>query len=381
MKLEKELPEDLEAPPVPDLLRQHLLRKLRGPCKRVKIEAEVKGRSFIQLNAIKLAERTGSAQHPDVDEIAALITSVLYAYHIDKASDDGFTSKYRVIIEIRNPQGKTAISEKQFTIRYAPGADEDDGDGDVLRENALLDDALMMQRQHMDALSAQNSELFERFIELAQMMTAPIQASTDMHANATMMWTNGANMLIQGHQQQFQIQSVQEIEAAKTARVNAILMKFGGPLADLSIGMINGILKKFGAVVPGAAQPQAQAQAQQQPAQAAAAAVEESSGEEEKLDADKILAYACDAFQQSLTSKQRKAMHETFTPAQLKALDAVFCAESNDEVAETWTKASDKIPLDKLMAFASALDSEQQSDFMKLKGMIERHAEKLKGGK
>jgi hypothetical protein len=371
MKLEKELPPDQEVPGVPDLLRTHLSRKLRGPCKRIKIEVAAPGNTFLVLNAIKLAERGAVNTSPDIDEAAALITAVMFSNHIECSGLDGYKGKYRITVEVRNDKGKTPLRELSFLIRYAPG-DTDDGESELLRENAVLEEGLAMHREQMNTMVAQQSEMFEQFMEMSRMMVEPIRASVDMQMQATMMWTNGANLLVEGHKQIYSLESVALAEKAKSDRINALLLKFGGPLADISVKLMGTVLSKFGKAAA------RQADAADEPA--AAQVVSTEAGDDGAIDVDidenTLLAVMCDSFAASLTSKQRKLMHQNMTKSQLEALDMVFCAETNDDVAENWPKAEEKLS-DKVMWFAGILTGEQQADFMKLRGIIQRYIEKL----
>ncbi len=381
MRLEKELPEDAEMPGVPEVLRTNLVRKLKGPCKRVKVEAETDKRTWISLNAIKLAERGAVSQNPDVDAVAELLVRIIHAYHIEHSADANYTHRYRVTIELRNDQGRTPISERPFRFRYAPEEPDDFFESDTVRENAVLEDALAMQRSAYDQMAAQNQELHETVIEFARMMVEPIRASVDMQSSATMQWINGANMLVQGYSQQYQTQSLVIQEEAKSKRVAQILDKLGQPIAELSMGLLGGLMNKFGG--KGNAPP-AQRKREAAPARAEQAADEgegegEAAGEGEaegEVDSDKVLAVVCEAFAMTITPAQRRSMSANMTLEQIAALDAVFAANSNDEVVVGWRRA-EPIVGSKLLWLAGIMTPEQLSDFAKIRAMISRHAEKL----
>lgn len=358
-------------PGVPEVLRTNLVRKLNGPCKRVKVEAETDKNTWIPVNAIKLAERGTVNTNPDVDAVAELLVRIIHAYHVEHSSASNYTHRYRVTVEVRNEQGKTPIVERLFRFRYAPEEGDSFFESDTMRENAVLEDALAMQRSAYDQMAAQNQELHETVLEFARMMVEPIRASVDMQSNATMQWINGANMLVQGYSQQYQTRSIELQEEAKNKRVQQIMDKFGQPLAELSMGLVAGIVGKFagGKAKPSTAAPAASASEKPK---------DEANAEDgdDQVDASKVLAAVCEAFAMTITPAQRRAMSSNMTLEQIAALDAVFASENNDEVVAAWKIAEIKVGL-KLMWLATIMSAEQLSDFQKIRGMISRHQEKL----
>lgn len=381
MKLEKELPADLDAPGVPEIIRQHLTRKLRGPAVRVKVEAERMGKAFTSINAIRLADRGAANSSPDVDAVAELLTKIIHAYHVEHESEDDYLPRYRVTCELRNEKSRTPLSEKSFSIRYTPGQDSEDSD--VLRENDILSQALEVNRETISMQQTMIDDLHQVVLSFAHHMGEPIRASAEISHAATSQWIAGANMLVQGHKQLYDIGAATEAEKGRTARVNALLMKFGGTIDHLSTGLIDFIYDKIGKKAPGTgitaqiknkmtAQPAAAAQPAEGGAQEGGAQPAEGEGAEPAVDEDKVFAVVIEAFARSITPKQRKEMNTHLTKKQLAKLDELFCAENNNEVADHWVAVQEEMGLEKLMWMGSMLDADQQNDFFKIKGWIEK---------
>lgn len=383
MQLEKDIPADLDIPGVPDLLRAHLSRRLRGACKRIKIEAETEPKAYTTINAIKLADRGAVNNAPGLDEAALLVTQVLYAHYVESAGNPEHSGNYRVTVEMRNDKGKTPISEKSFVIRYVPGDPGNDNERELLQENTILSEAIGLNRENMALIQSMNTELFERIMEMSRMMVAPIQASSDMQANATMMWTQGANLLVEGHKNMFNIESVTAIEKAKSDRIATILEKFGGPLAGMSMGLIEAVMKKFGinsamakatAAAASAASPRPDAE-ESAAEQGSSGNDQETHAEEAPIDNDKIFSYMVEGFAMSLSQKQRKSMRENLSKDQMDALENLFCADTNDDVLRLWPLASAALA-DKIGWLAQTLTPEQMGDFMKIRGIVEKNIAK-----
>lgn len=377
MKLEKELPAGSEdIPAVPDILKQHLLRKLRGPAVRVKIEAKTDSASGVSLNAIRLAERGSANNAPDVDEVAELVTRVIHAYHLEHESEDGYTSLFRITCELRSSDNKKPMSQRGFVIRYMPG--HEDEDSELLRENDVLMQSLEMVRENNSSLSVQVSDLHQVVLDFARSMNEPIRASAEMSFNATQQWINGANLLVNAHQQMFNVDAVRISEEAKNKRIEQILGQFGGTLNHLTGGLVDWVMKKVGVRAPPQQQAKPAVQPQQQtdtPASATSGEASEGTAEPEP-DKDKVLGALVGAFSHTITPVQRKAMNNHLTKKMLAALDELFCAESNDDVASAWEAAAAELGMEKLMWLATQLDVEQQNDFNSIRNYIGRYVEK-----
>lgn len=390
-KLEKELPTDgEELPGVPDILRQHLLRKLRGPAVRVKVEAKNSAVSHVPLNSIRLAERGAANTNVDVDVVAELVAKIVHAYHVEHESDEGYLSLFRITCEMRSSENRKPMSERSFVLRYMPG--REDEDSELMRENDVLSQALDSLRESRDSMAVQVADMHQVVLSFAQMMVEPIRASSEMSYHATQQWINGANMLVQGHQQLFNVEAVRTQEEAKTARINAVLAQFGGTIGNLTNGLVDFAFKKFNIgggskrSVPPQADPAARAEAQPSAATDAsgsdgASAESTDAPAEPEVDPNRVLGNLIAAFSSTITPKQRRELNDKLTKKQLSALDNLFCAETNDEVADAWLAAFEALGIEKLMWMNGMLEVDQQNDFNAIRSYVTRYSQKREADK
>lgn len=388
MHFENGINPDLEIPGVPGLIRANLLRRAQGQIARVLLEHEASRGVWSRVNILKIGgtggggKRQALQQDPEsVDELSEAVVRMMHAHWSDNKDQDGYIPQYKIIVEAKADSTR-GVTRNYFFFKYAPGESDQQAERMEELETQWAMQAMEMQRSQIDTLTVQNQQLHDTVIKLAELSSAPVNAAVDMFNQGVGIFTSGANMLVEAQRTQFSTEAVKIEQEAKNKRIERVMGVVEKPLATMFGQFSTWAVKKWldggDDVIETTAQEQprvadvTQAQPVAADAQAQSAAVEEAEPEHP-------LAMMFEAFGATITPKQRKDMNEHLTKVQVRLLDELFCAPTDDGALAAWDAAVADMPAEKWVWLAGQLAEDQSENLNKARTIVTRiKAELLK---
>lgn len=365
MQLETEVNVDVEIPGMPEIVRINTLRKLNIPgstVSRVVIEREAGKGIWSKINVIRLKGK--SADEPaTIDEVSEAIVRIMHLDWLEKHDTDSYHNQYKMTFEARTTAKTSATNRLRtyFLYRYTPGEEDENAQRMEDIETQWAMQAMEMQRGQIDSLTLQNQQLHETVIKLAELSSAPVNAAVDMFNQGVGIFTSGASMLVEAQKTQYSAESVRIIEEAKNKRIERVMGVVEKPLALMFGQFSTWAVKKWLGGDP--------AEADEKPVIDAEA---KDAGPAQDAEPEHPLAMMFEAFGATITPKQRMDMNEALTKPQVRILDELFCAKSDEGALEAWDNSVSHMPAEKWIWLSQQLTDEQNENMRKARAIVQK---------
>ncbi len=362
---------------VPQRLR-HLLNQNLRKATRLVVNENVGDGQAPKVNGFRLTNTHGGLPDEGVDEIAQAVTAVMHIAWRDQETEDpeiGMPPMAFIVVcehtTKNNGTKKGKRTRLSFTYVYK---------GDLVDDDDFVDDEITMEERSiqraMETLERQNSSLIGHVDLLHHTMLAFVkqqsESSAAQGAASSEMMKHAIPMFFGGIQQMLNAQSMKYDIAKAEAEAKSSSERFVNSIKAVApfIGMAaqQWIAHKFpgvdiGSVFAGGA-----------PTEGSGPASPPDAEVDDQVPRD-LVAFFASQLGTSLSNAQRRMLSEKFKVAEMRTLDDLFCATTDDEAVSAYERVV-KVVGAKLTELHHLLTAEQGQMLQMFFQALQQHAER-----
>lgn len=360
---------------IPPSLRSSLNRMLKSTTRL--IVSELADGKKEKRNGLKITNTPGGYPRESLEEIVAAIAAMMHVAWLDQETIDPEVGPppMEFVVTAEHYDSNNKRKRTEFTVTYHGG---EGGYDDVADESFTLEERTQqrcvesLERQLAianDTLERANDMLLRLIEKQSQAMSSQGEAASATMQQAIPMFFGGVQSMLNAKFMEYDRGAAEAKEKATTERLMGTLRTVAPFLAmgaaqiiahksgvprEAIMGMIAPLLGALG----GSGVPtEAAAAPASEPA--STSAEDSTSIADDERPPEHLLAAFASGLGESLSNTQRRELAKRFKPAQLQALDDLFCAETDDEAAAAYDAVVKKAGAE-LLKLQELLSEEQR---------------------